>query len=219
MIRRSVSTVCALLALGAAAACAWDAPLAPSANSNSAHALSTSTLPDRAVDTETEDVVTLRRSTPRARDIRVSVIIGPEGGELAADGSGAKIVFAPGALPEPTRITMTAKAGWNIAYEFCPHGISFGAPVVIVQELAGTLAKTKDLRTLQAGYYAQGLDAILLDRSQSVARVSELRDVFFDQPLNPRAAKFYIYHFSGYILSSGFAPGGDGSEDTPPPVP
>lgn len=217
MIRRSVSTVCALLALGAAAACAWDAPLAPSANSTSGRALSTTTLPGRAADAMSDTVVTLRRSTPLTHDIRVSATIGPLGGEIAVDGSGGNIIFPPGALREATHITMIAKAGWNVAYEFCPHGITFDVPAVLTQELASTGATTKDLRTLQAGYYAQGLDAIFLDRGQSVARVSELRDVLFDQPLNPRVAKFYIYHFSGYILSSGFAPGGDGSEDTPVP--
>jgi hypothetical protein len=76
----------------------------------------------------------------------------------------------------------------------------------------------KDATKLEAGYYQDSLTDALVDPSQSLARVSELRRVDLDLPVNPRVAKFYIYHFSGYILSSGFAGGaGDTGGDGPLP--
>jgi len=114
---------------------------------------------------------------------------------------------------------MTAKAGWNVAYEFAPHGIAFDAPVSVEQDLALTAAsRMSDATKLEAGYYQDSLRDALVDPSQSLARVSELRSVDLDLPLNPRVATFYIFHFSGYILSSGFAGGaGDTGGDEPLP--
>ena len=215
MSRRWVPAVCALLALGAASACVLDAPVAPTASSTLSAELDASS--SRGGNSATDTVQALKRSIPLTEDLRASATIGPEGGEIVLDDAGGKIVFPAGALRQATRITMIAKAGWNVAYEFCPHGITFDAPVVIVQELGKTVAASmKDVRTLQAGYYQQGLEAIFVDPGRSLARVTELRNVVLDQPLNPRAAKFYIYHFSGYILSSGFAPGSGGGDETPP---
>jgi hypothetical protein len=136
-------------------------------------------------------------------------------GPVAFDDVVAPTVFPAGALSRPTRITMTVKAGWNVAYEFGPHGITFGAPVIVQQDLSYTVAKSaKAAAKVQAGYFERSLDTAFLDPSRSVARVSELRQVTLDHTLNSLVANFYIYHFSGYILSSGFASGGGDPGDS-----
>ena len=85
----------------------------------------------------------------------------------------------------------------------------------VVQDLTYTDIKRGRLSRIQAGYYQQTLDAIFVNLTASLARVTELRDVDLDDTVNPRIATFYISHFSGYIMSSGFADGG--GLDTPFP--
>jgi hypothetical protein len=71
---------------------------------------------------------------------------------------------------------------------------------------------------VRAGYYPDSLSAALVGPSLSIARVSELRRADLDRPLNPNIATFDIFHFSGYILSSGFVGGGgDTDGDLPQP--
>jgi hypothetical protein len=207
MIRKFLLAAGVIAVLGIAYACSSDKILAPSGQFSRGSALpANADLSDPDIDT----VITLQRAVYLPEDVSESAVIDPDGGEIGIAASGATIVFPPGALSKRTRITMTAKAGWNVAYEFSPHGIEFAQPVVVQQDLSYTLAyRMKDAATVQAGYFRKSLDSIFLDSRKSVARVSELRNVELDPALNPRVAKFFIYHFSGYILSSGFA-GGSG---------
>ena len=215
MIRRFLTTACALVALGAFYACGSDRALAPVAHSwRGASGLLSADRPDPDVDT----VIALTRSAYLAADVSQSAMIGPDGGEIDIDGTGAKIIFPAGALSKRSRITMTVKAGWSVAYEFGPHGVTFAAPVTVQQDLSYTTARTaKAASKVQAGYFQRSLDTAFLDPSHSTARVSELRAVTLDRGLNSLVANFYIYHFSGYLMSSGFAGGGgdSGSDSLP----
>lgn len=216
MRRRLLPSLCVLLFLGANG-CGMDEAVAPSTSTTSQGAAKDVSAAARP-SSQTDTVVALARSVPLANDVHAFATIGPEGGAIEIQGTGGRIIFPPGALRESKQIKMTAKAGANVAYEFCPHGLTFDVPVVIEQDLTYTaVGGMKVIRTLQAGYYAQALDAILLGRGQSLARVSEVRDATVDRPLSPHLARFYIFHFSGYIMSSGFAPGSggdDGGSDT-----
>jgi hypothetical protein len=218
MSRRLLPALGVLLALGAAYACHSDSTLAPSASTGSRVPASAAQSGRRDVDPTTVTVVALKRSFNLPIDVSASAVIGPRGGEITLWPSGAKIVFPAGALSAPTRITMTAKAGWNVAYEFSPHGIVFDKPVTVQQDLNWTSYRSGSGGKVQAGYYQDSLSEALVGPSLSIARVSEVRRVDLDRPLNPSVAAFYIYHFSGYLMSSGFAGGGseDGS-DVPQP--
>lgn len=212
MRRRLLGAVCVLLSLGGANGCSsheTTAPQAPAANGGGAQALNAGVLDP------TTEVVSLARSVILSDDITVSATIGPEGGSLSIPEAGGKIIIPAGALRHPTQIKMTARAGRNVVYEFCPHGTVFDVPVTIQQDLDYTVANgMKDLRTLQAGYFQQGLNAIFSDPGKSLARVTELRGVQIDAPAGRWIARFFIYHFSGYIMSSGFAPTDGGSDST-----
>jgi hypothetical protein len=220
MSRQLLAALGVAIALGTVYACASDETLAPSALPVRGSTISTGASHSQYdVAPTVVTIVALKRSFYLPRDLSASAFVGPEGGEITVPLSGATIVFPPGALARRTRITMTAKAGWNVAYEFAPHGIAFDAPVSVEQDLSFTAAfRMSDVAKLEAGYYQDSLRDALVDPSQSLARVSELRSVDLDLPLNPRVATFYIFHFSGYILSSGFAGGaGDTGGDEPLP--
>jgi hypothetical protein len=192
--------------------------LAPSASSGSSLSAGTAQSGRRDVDPATVTVVALRRNFNLPVDVSASAVIGPHGGEIDLWASGARIVFPAGALSAPTRITMTAKAGWNVAYEFSPHGIVFNVPVTVQQDLNWTSFASGNDGMVRAGYYPDSLSAALVGPSLSIARVSELRRADLDRPLNPNIATFDIFHFSGYILSSGFVGGGgDTDGDLPQP--
>jgi hypothetical protein len=206
-MRRFLTTASVLFALGVTFACNSDRSTAPATSWwHSPGGLGRADRADPAADT----IVTLKRTTYLASDVSESAVIGPDGGAIDIDGTGARVIFPAGALSRRTRITMTVKAGWSVAYEFGPHGITFGAPVTVQQDLSyAELANASAAAKVQAGYYQRNLDTAFLDPSHSTARVSELRPVSLARALNSLVASFYIYHFSGYILSSGFA--GDGA--------
>ena len=237
MIRKVLSATGLLIAIALVYGCGSDAAMAPSGPSRlraslatqdpSGHgsgltassnaALGANNDPVHPADTALinpgiDTVLVLKRPFYLPNDVSASADIGPEGGEINISATGGKIDFPAGALRERTHITMTAKAGWNVAYEFEPHGISFDKPVKIQQDLKLTLIyRTNEAKNLTAGYYSRDLNGSFLDPWKFFARVSELRHVDLDKA-NPRVAKFYIYHFSGYLMSSGFK-GGMGGGD------
>lgn len=199
-----------LLAAAVVNGCGSDASTAPTTREtrleNRVHRPSDTGIIDSDIDT----VRVLRRPFSIAMDISASADIGPEGGEIKIKSAGAKIEFPAGALRQTTHITMVAKAGQYVAYEFEPHGIAFDKAVKVQQDLKYTLAYRRDVANyLTAAYYTGDLNSIFVDRRKLFARVSEVRRVDLDRRVNPRVAKFYIHHFSGYIMSSGFK-GADG---------
>ena len=86
----------------------------------------------------TVNVVT--RDTPLATSQSTSAVIGAFGGRLSLPGAGLTVVVPPFAVASPTRITVTAVAGNQVAYEFEPHGTHFLVPLVVTQSLVGTSA-------------------------------------------------------------------------------
>ena len=147
----------------------------------------------------------LKRISPLATDVSASAVIGPAGGEIKINAAGGKIEIPAGALEAPTLITMTAVAGPNVAYEFQPHGLVFAAPVKLQQDLKGTWASVLPslLTDMHGSYYEQALDSAFFDPLKRFARVNENQIGYFES--NKSQLKFYIGHFSGYMVSCGFA--------------
>src|SRR5206468_1390200 len=73
------------------------------------------------------DVQILKRTKALSGAASASGIIGPTGGSLSIPRAGVEITFAPDAVTVPTRITVTAVEGVDVAYEFQPHGLQFAA--------------------------------------------------------------------------------------------
>jgi ZU5 domain-containing protein len=138
----------------------------------------------------------LQRSVPLAQPITVSQLIGREGGTLSIPAAGVTVVIPEGALTSETQVTMTARAGSLVAYDFAPHGITFSKPLVFTQSLRGTNATLLSAPLLKLGYYA---DERLLGRTGGV--VSELLGGVLD--LLSWSFTANIQHFSGYMVSCG----------------
>jgi hypothetical protein len=147
------------------------------------------------------DVVRLLKRDDALPPLIDSEIIGPRGGRLEIKRAGVMIDFARGAVSAPTRITVTALRGNNVAYTFEPHGIVFKAPVTVRQSLRHTAAwKNAELAAdLQGSYF----ERLLVDPSEVFARSLERRPGKLKGSGLMRYLEFSIEHFSGYTVSTG----------------
>lgn len=138
----------------------------------------------------------LLRTTPLASDITVSKTIGTAGGTLSIPAAGVTVTVPSGALATSTVITMTARKGVLVAYDFAPHGITFAKPLVFSQKLTGTNATILSAPLLKLGYYS---DPSLLTAVGGT--VSEL----LGGTINLLSWTFTsnIKHFSGYMVGTG----------------
>jgi hypothetical protein len=138
----------------------------------------------------------LQRTQALAAPITVSKSIGPDGGTLAIPQAGVTVTVPRGALAATTTITMTARAGTLVAYDFAPHGITFAKPLVFSQQLRGTNATLLTAPLLGLAYYE---DASLLTKTGGL--VSQL----LGGTVNTLTWTFTgsIPHFSGYMVSCG----------------
>lgn len=152
-----------------------------------------------------DTALVLKRLTPLDADVSVTAVIGASGGSINLLKAGGKIDIPAGALSAPTTITMTAKAGYNVAYEFEPHGLTFAEPVKIQQTIKGTWAEKYPtlLKGMHGSYYGQAsLDSAWVDPLKLFAKIQENQIGYFDS--NVAQIKFYVNHFSGYMVSCGF---------------
>jgi hypothetical protein len=159
--------------------------------------------------TYSDTSLVLKRLTPLASTLSASATIGPNGGSITIKEAGGKIDIPPGALSQPTLITMTAFAGPNVAYEFQPHGLTFAQPVKIQQTIKGTWAELYPtlLKGMHGSYYGQtSLDSAWVDPGKYFAKIDENQIGYFEA--NASQIKFYVNHFSGYAVSCGFSGGG-----------
>lgn len=142
------------------------------------------------------DVNGLQRTRALAAPITVSKAIGRDGGTLAIPEAGVTVTIPRGALAATTKISMTARSGTLVAYDFAPHGITFAKPLVFSQRLSGTNATLLGAPLLELGYYQ---DASLLTKTGGL--VSQL----LGGAVNTLSWTFTssIPHFSGYMVSCG----------------
>jgi ZU5 domain len=137
----------------------------------------------------------LLRTSPLAADITVSQTIGAAGGTLSIPAAGVTVVVPAGALSSNTLITMTARKGSLVAYDFAPHGITFAKPLVFTQSLTGTNATLLSVPFLKLGYYS---DPSLLTAVGGL--VSEL--LGGTTSLLSWTFTANIKHFSGYMIGT-----------------
>ena len=138
----------------------------------------------------------LLRTKALAKSITVSKTIGVDGGTLAIPDAGVTVTVPRGALKGNTLITMTARAGSMVAYDFAPHGITFAKPLSFSQKLSGTNATLLGAPFLKLGYYP---DESLLGKT--TALVSEVIGGTLN--LLSWTMNSQISHFSGYVILCG----------------
>jgi hypothetical protein len=157
--------------------------------------------------TATSNIVTGVRILKRTKSLKASLttfaVIGPAGGSLSIRAAGVEVTFARGAVSKPTRITLTAIEGTDVAYEFQPHGLKFSAPVVVRQDLKKTTAESDALlaASLQGSYFEGPLAANLIGTHDVYAHIKEGRKAKLSAA--NRFLEFTIEHFSGYVTSTG----------------
>ena len=147
----------------------------------------------------------VKRNTPLASDVSWSFWAGPYGAASSNSAVGLTIVVPRGALSSTQRITVTALAGSAVAYKFEPHGLVFSRDVYLTQNLRGTSAGgLLSIPLLSGAYFAT--DRLELN-DDGLALVTEVVPALTS--LLTKTATFPIGHFSGYILASGRAKGGE----------
>ena len=193
-----------------AAACGVDGPSAPgraapgrAAPAAAAIRIVSGAVRGRPIASALDTVSVLRRVVPLRSDVADTVVIGPSGGDIRLSAAGVTVHFPAGAVAVPTTIVMTAHAGWQVAYDFQPHGIQFAQPVTIRQDLRRTIAQWAPalLSRLEGDYYDDTTGSPFLDRWQLVATVKEKLGGSCDR--RAMLLIFQIHHFSGYLVSSG----------------
>jgi hypothetical protein len=138
----------------------------------------------------------VQRTTPLAAPITVSKEIGYYGGTLSIPEAGVTVTVPRGALLRTTTITMTARAGSLLAYDFSPTGTTFYKPLVFNQSLKGTNVTLLQVPLLRLGYYSDPglLGELTATVSELLGGVTDLLSWTFTAP---------IKHFSGYIVTCG----------------
>jgi hypothetical protein len=138
----------------------------------------------------------VQRTKPLAAPITVTKEIGYYGGTLSIPEAGVTVTVPRGALMRTTTITMTARAGSLLAYDFSPTGTTFYKPLVFNQSLAGTNVTLLQVPLLRLGYYSDPglLGQLTATVSELLGGVTNLLSWTFTAPIN---------HFSGYVVICG----------------
>ena len=138
----------------------------------------------------------VQRTKPLAAPITVTKEIGYYGGTLSIPEAGVTVTVPRGALMRTTTITMTARAGSLLAYDFSPTGTTFYKPLVFNQSLKGTNVTLLQVPLLRLGYYSDPglLGELTATVSELLGGVTDLLSWTFTAP---------IKHFSGYIVTCG----------------
>lgn len=139
------------------------------------------------------------RNTPLTVLQSASTLITPErGGILTLDATGLRVLVPPGAVSAPVTLSVSARLGRTIAYDFEPHGLKFERPVTVQQKLVGTDWVRHILRGIQGAYFA---DDNQVDMGSGAAVVDEILNSRLD--FFRAQVQFTIHHLSGYMVCSG----------------
>jgi hypothetical protein len=144
----------------------------------------------------------LRRDTRIKRDVSVTRVIGAAGGLLWVEDAGLALVVPAGALRNSVAITVVARKGDQLVYEFLPHGLTFARPVLVMQDIRETSAwpLSKDA-AIVGGYLANGANDVDGDGFARFAERFQVSTAYIGAPF----VLFGTSHFSGYALASGRA--------------
>jgi hypothetical protein len=180
----------ALAALTGLAACA-DAPTAPRT------ALAPGAAPSLEVVSPEVVATGLLRDVPTAQPIVTEFTATSGGGSYRIPG-GLRIDVPGGLFKTPQTIRVTTLPGQMVAYEFQPHGLVFRKALRMRQDLRGTNWSRVDRRQFEIGYFA---DPSAIYATQNKALIKEFLRATVDT--RGQHVDFDVFHFSGYMVSTG----------------
>lgn len=124
------------------------------------------------------------------------VRMGPNGGVIDLPAAGLRITVPKGALLSTVEIRVKTTDDEDIAYEFEPHGLVFLKPLVFSQDLKNTpLDGIKNIGSLRGAYFR--------DVTQLIPGVGAVVNEVIATRLEKNRLEFDIWHFSGYMMSTG----------------
>ena len=134
----------------------------------------------------------------------VSAVVGPDGGTLSIPGADFSMTIPPGALIEPTTITVVAKAGMYVVFDMYPHGLKFRQPVTAMQGLS-TIAGygTPNGNSVRTAYLPDGKELISRAGFASATELQAVTTYFYGAEPIAETQEWILNHFSRYILVSG----------------
>lgn len=150
-------------------------------------------------------VKVLKRTPPlKTVETQTLSITPTRGGTISLPTSGLTVTVPVGAIRTGTlTITVRAIAGKSVGYDFQPHGSVFAKPLTLTQDLGKTSWKTLGNVTLYGGYYPGEVDD-----ANSLATITESFPIRITTDAKKVVrATFDIWHFSGYVLTTGRADG------------
>lgn len=147
-----------------------------------------------------QTVTVLKRNQTLMTDLSASADIGKAGGTIEIPEAGFKLVIPQDAVRPPSgsksvRITVKAPTGGDVAYTFEPHGLKFHSPVRFEQSTKYTVLDGSISVPLVNGAYFTG------EVVSGTAAVTEILPAEVD--MTGGKIKFYLEHFSGYLVAVG----------------
>lgn len=119
------------------------------------------------------------------------------GGTLTLSDLNVKLTIPKGALPRDTMtITMTVIPGKIVAYDFEPHGTKFLKPLTLSVDVKATKHALKK-SPLFGGYFKSNTQ---VDAAKGVVGIDEV----LSAGLRGNILTLNLWHFSGYMVSTGF---------------
>lgn len=181
------------LALGA---CNADSPTAVKSFDAPSHAFTATAAATTALNL---NVSAALRTKPLATDVIASAVIDSKGGSIKVAGTGFELKVPKYAVMQKTTFQVKALAGSIVAYEFEPHGTRFLVPLTFSQETKSIVGGSAGLIPL-LGYFSSRTQ---LNHGQGTAAVSEISPAFEITDISGKKLEGFIFHFSGYLVSSG----------------
>jgi hypothetical protein len=134
------------------------------------------------------------------------------GGTLTIPEAGFTISFPAGALNQDIQITIIALSGASVAYDMFPHGLRFNKPVIATQAIPAGSGRKGGAPIFCA--YLDSAHENIGANGVALAAEIELSFTDFDAFANPIRSRWYLNHFSRYILASGDTGGSTATADS-----
>ena len=126
------------------------------------------------------------------------------GGRIVLPKSGLVVTVPAGAITSGTMtIVVSSLPGKAVGYDFAPHGAKFAKPLVFTQAMGVTTWAALNKPTLYGVYHAEQINSAT--NTVLAAEGGSKMTMSTDRKTGATSGSFNVWHFSGYVVSSGRA--------------